>query len=117
MIVNKWINAVTKITASQAYFLFFFKKINTVLVYKSVEYPYIYIYREREREREGERKFRKILVENTTIIAHEIDKLWLQILEALHIKQKKLKLIESILKITMSWNAFSIFFLIFRIPW
>ena len=34
-------------------------------------------------------KFRKILVENTTIIAHEIDKLWLQILEALHIKTKK----------------------------
>ena len=28
-------------------------------------------------------KFRKILVENTTIIAHEIDKLRLQILEAL----------------------------------
>ena len=34
-------------------------------------------------------KFRKILVENTTIIAHEIDKLRLQILEALHIKAKK----------------------------
>ena len=33
-------------------------------------------------------KFRKILVENTPIIAHEINKLWLQILEALHIKQK-----------------------------
>ena len=30
-------------------------------------------------------KFRKILVENTTIIAHEINKLRLQILEALHI--------------------------------
>ena len=33
-------------------------------------------------------KFRKILVENTSIIAHEIDKLRLQILEALHIKIK-----------------------------
>ena len=54
-------------------------------------------------------KFRKILVENTTIIAHKIDKLQLQILEALHIKQKYLKSIELILKIaTMFWNAFSI---------
>ena len=34
-------------------------------------------------------KFRKILVENITIIAHKIDKLRLQILEALHIKTKK----------------------------
>ena len=34
-------------------------------------------------------KFRKILVENTTIIVYEIDNLWLQILEALHIKIKK----------------------------
>ena len=34
-------------------------------------------------------KFRKILVENTTIIAHEINKLRLHILEALHIKTKK----------------------------
>ena len=33
-------------------------------------------------------KFRKILVENTTIIAHEINKLRLQIPEALHIKKK-----------------------------
>ena len=32
----------------------------------------------------------KILVENTTIIAHEIDKLRLQILEAVHIKTKKI---------------------------
>ena len=32
-------------------------------------------------------KFQKILVENTTIIAHEINKLQQQILEALHIKQ------------------------------
>ena len=31
-------------------------------------------------------KFQKILVENTTIIAHKIHKLQLQILEALHIK-------------------------------
>ena len=30
-------------------------------------------------------KFQKILVENTTIIAHKINKLWLQILEALYI--------------------------------
>ena len=37
-------------------------------------------------------KFRKILVENTTIIEHEIDKLWLQILEAQHIKTKKPKI-------------------------
>ena len=33
-------------------------------------------------------KFRKILVENITLIAHEIDKLQQQILEALHIKNK-----------------------------
>ena len=36
-------------------------------------------------------KFRKILAENTTIIAHEIDKLQLQILETLHIKTKNKK--------------------------
>ena len=37
-------------------------------------------------------KFRKILVENTTkLMAHEINKLWLQILEALHIKTKNKK--------------------------
>ena len=30
-------------------------------------------------------KFRKIVVENTTIISHEIDKLQLQILETVHI--------------------------------
>ena len=55
-------------------------------------------------------KFRKILVENTTILAHEIDKQRLQILEARHIKaKKKLESIESILKIaTMFWNAFRI---------
>ena len=34
-------------------------------------------------------KFRKILVENTTIITHEINKLQQQILEALHIKKTK----------------------------
>ena len=45
-------------------------------------------------------KFQKILVENITLIAHEIDKLQLQILEALHIKtKKKIKSIELILKI------------------
>ena len=37
-------------------------------------------------------KFRKILVEITTITAHEIDKLRLQNLEALHIKTKKAKI-------------------------
>ena len=37
-------------------------------------------------------KFWKILVENTSIIAHEINKLRLQILEALHIKRKKIKI-------------------------
>ena len=36
-------------------------------------------------------KFRKILVENNNIIAHEIDKLQLHILEALHIKTNKQK--------------------------
>ena len=41
-------------------------------------------------------KFRKILVEKTTIIAREIDKLPQQILEALHIKQKKKKKLKSI---------------------
>ena len=45
-------------------------------------------------------KFRKILVENTTIIiAHEFNKQRLQILEALHIKTKNLKSKESTLKI------------------
>ena len=37
-------------------------------------------------------KFQKILVENTTITAHDIDKLRQQILEALHIKTKKPKI-------------------------
>ena len=45
-------------------------------------------------------KLRKILVENTSIITHEIDKLRRQILGALHIKTKKLKSIDSIWKIT-----------------
>ena len=34
-------------------------------------------------------KFRNILLENTTIIAHEIDNLRQQIIEAVHIKTKK----------------------------
>ena len=38
-----------------------------------------------------ESKFRRILFENTTIIAHEIDKLRQQFLEALHLKTKKPK--------------------------
>ena len=37
-------------------------------------------------------KFRKILVENITILAHEIDKLRLQIQEALYIKTKTPKI-------------------------
>ena len=37
-------------------------------------------------------KFRKILVENNTIIAHEINKVRLQILEALYIKTNKPKI-------------------------
>ena len=54
-------------------------------------------------------KFRKILLENSTIIAHEINKLRQQILEALHIKTQK-KSIELILKIaTIFINAFSTF--------
>ena len=69
-------------------------------------------------------KFRKILLENTTIIVLEIIKLRLQILEALHIKAKNkkkkkskkqktknLELIEIILKIAaIFWNAFHRFF-------
>ena len=53
---------------------------------------------------------------NTTIIAHKIDKLQLQILEALRIKTTK-NLIELILKIAaMFWNAFR-FFLFFFTPY
>ena len=73
-------------------------------------------------------KFRKILVENTTIIAHEINKRRLQILEALHMKtkqqkkkkKKKLQLIELTLKIArMFWNALNpfFFFQIFYFSW
>ena len=50
-------------------------------------------------------KFRKNLLENTTIIAHEINKLWLQILEALHIKTKKTKI-----KRTNFENSDNVFF-------
>ena len=38
-------------------------------------------------------KFQKILIENTTIIAHEINKQQVQILEALLIKTKKPRII------------------------
>ena len=49
----------------------------------------------------------RILSGNIEYITHEINKLRLQIREALHIKTKKLKSIELILKIaTMFWNAF-----------
>ena len=53
-------------------------------------------------------KFQEILVENTPIIRHEINKPRLQILEALYIKTKKnLKSIKLNLKIaTMFINAF-----------
>ena len=64
-------------------------------------------------------KFRKILVENTTIIEHEINKLRLQILETLYIKTKR-KSTELILKIAaVFWNTFnfSCCFLIFHISW
>ena len=37
-------------------------------------------------------KFRKLLVENATITVHEIDKLWLQILEAQYMKTKRTKI-------------------------
>ena len=60
-------------------------------------------------------KFWKTLVKNTPIIVHKINKLWLQILEALHIKNK-LELIELTLKIaTMFWNTFSPFFIKYSI--
>ena len=59
-----------------------------------------------------ESKLRKILVENTTIIAHEINKLRIQIREALNIKtKKKVELIVLTLKIaTMFRNVCSFFF-------
>ena len=69
------------------------------IYYVAIQYIYIYIY---------------IYI---YMIAHEIDKLRQQILEALYIKifLKKLKTVELILKIaTMLRNAFR-FFLIFRI--
>ena len=53
--------------------------------------------------------FEEILILNTTIIAHKINKLPLQILEGLHIK--KIELIKLILKIaTVFLNAFCPFF-------
>ena len=64
-------------------------------------------------------KAQKILLENTIIIAFKIIKLQLQILEALHIKAKKIKSIELILKmVTMFWNDFSFFVVFFlNIPY
>ena len=55
-------------------------------------------------------KFRKVLVENTSIISHEIDKLRLHIVEAVHIKAKKN--FKQLKTATMSWNALRIFFYI-----
>ena len=46
-------------------------------------------------------KCRNVLVENTIIKTHEINKLRLQIREALHIKQENLVSIELILKIAI----------------
>ena len=40
-------------------------------------------------------KFRKILIENTTIITHEINKLRLHILEFLHMKKTKINRINN----------------------
>ena len=58
-------------------------------------------------------KCRKVLSENTFIIGHEINKLRLQIREALHIKKKpkkNLEIIELTLKIaTMFWNTLDVF--------
>ena len=53
-----------------------------------------------------------MLVENTTIIAHKIDKLRLQNLEDQHIKRKIPKIDR--INFENNGNAFSIFF--FRIP-
>ena len=64
-------------------------------------------------------KFRKIPVENTSIIAHEIDKVRQQIQVAQLLKQTK-KLLELILKIaTMFWNAFSFspYYYVFYFRW
>ena len=52
-------------------------------------------------------KFWKILVENTTIIAHEINKPWPQIPLTLHVKKE---LIEVYFKIeSMFWNVLTFF--------
>ena len=59
-------------------------------------------------------KFREIPIENTTIIAYEINTLQLQILEALHIKNK-LESIELILKIATSFEIPLVFLKIFYI--
>ena len=71
-------------------------------------YIYIYIYQEfiilsriflnLDLRIEWILRYKAMELENTTIIAHEINKLCLQILEALHIKTKNLKSIELILK-------------------
>ena len=50
-------------------------------------------------------KFRKILVENITIIDHEINKLRQHILEALHIKTKKKKTINDKVNFVNSDNV------------
>ena len=61
-------------------------------------------------------KFGKILVENTTIIAHKTDKLQLQILEALHTKTKKKSLINRI-NFENSDIVLKCFWYIFNIPY
>ena len=63
-------------------------------------------------------KFRKILVENTSIIAYEIDKLRLQILEDLNIETKTPKI--NRINFENSDNVFEMlldFLKIFRISW
>ena len=65
-------------------------------------------------------KFWKILVEKTTTIAQEMNKLRQQILEALHCKKEKKKResTELISKIaTMFWNALRFFFYVFYSSW
>ena len=57
--------------------------------------------------------FEKILIEDTTKIAYEINKLRLQTREALHIKIKNLKSIELILKIATSFKV-PLFFVFFK---
>ena len=58
-------------------------------------------------------KFRKILVENTTIIAHEIDKLRLQILEALDIKKINRINFENSDNVLKCFSYFSVFLIVF----